>query len=130
VAKSDLPLELDRRPLAYRELISTLDTIDGEPVIVRLSPRADSDGPAAGLASMVGELHHQRPARYPGHEFSIANPYPDRAGAHLAGGILFIDEATFQSASLHTFDGNDYFMISITTRSIEILIQDIGSTYP
>ena len=79
---------------------------------------------------MVGELHHQQPARYPGHEFSIGNPYLDRQGPHLAGGILFIDEATFESASLHTFDGNDYFVISITTRSIEILVQDIDSAYP
>jgi hypothetical protein len=113
VAKSVLPPELPRQSLAFSELISTLKTIDGETVIIKLNARVESDGPPGGLASMVGDLHQQRPARYPGHEFSIGDPYPDRSGPHLGGGILFIDEPTFEDASLHTFDGNEYFRISI-----------------
>jgi hypothetical protein len=125
-----LPLELDRKSLEYRELISTLALIDGEPVIVRLSPREPDLGPAAGVASIVGELRHQVPARYEGQEHSIGTPYPDRHHQHLSGGILFIDEATFENATLRTFDGNDYFSISIETRSMQILVQDVDSTYP
>ena len=34
MGKAALPLELARRRIEYGELISTLDTIDGEPVIV------------------------------------------------------------------------------------------------
>jgi hypothetical protein len=130
VAKADLPPEMERTSLEYVELISTLELIDGEPVIVRLSPREADQGPAAGLASIVGELRHRVTARYEGYEFAIGNPYPDCDRGPVAGGILFLDEATFQNASLRTFDGNDYFSISITTRSMEILIQDIDSTYP
>jgi hypothetical protein len=90
----------------------------------RSRPRA-----AAGLAGIVGEFRHQVPTRYEGHEFSLGTPYPDR-DEHPAGGILFIDEATFQNATLRTYDGNDYFSISITTQSIEILIQDVDSGLP
>ena len=121
---------MDRKSITYEELISTLDLIDGEPVIVRLNPREADRRSAAGVASIVGELRHQVPARYEGHEFSIGTPYPDRDCRHLAGGILFIDEATFHNATLRTFDGNDYFSITITTRSMEILVQDVDSTYP
>jgi hypothetical protein len=65
-----------------------------------------------------------------GHEFSIGSPYPDRAPEHLAGGVLYINEVTFENSVLTTFDGNDYFAISIRTRAMEILIQDDGSAYP
>lgn len=117
-------------PLDYDRLVSTLDMIDGEPVVVRLAPRDADTGPAAGVASIIGELRHQVPARYPGHEFSVGSPYPDRHPEHLAGGIVFIDEPTFEHATLTTYDGNDYFAISITTRSMEILVQDDSSGYP
>ena len=113
----------------YDRLVSTLDTIDGEPVVVRLAPREDV-GPAAGIASIVGVLRHVVPARYEGQEFSIGDPYPDRYPARLAGGIFFLDEDSFEAATLETFDGNDYFAISILTRSVEILVQDENSTYP
>ena len=79
---------------------------------------------------MIGDLHQQRPARYPGHDLSIGDPCPDRPGPHPGGGILFIDEPTFEDASLHTFDGNDYFRISITTRALEILMDGVDFTYP
>jgi hypothetical protein len=98
--------------------------------IVRLDPLEADHGPAAGVASIVDELRHQVPARYEGHEFPIGTPYPDRDRQHLAGGILFIDERTFQNATLSTFDGNEYFSISITTRCVNILVQDVDSTYP
>ena len=49
---------------------------------------------------------------------------------HLAGGFLYVNEETFESATLTTFDGNDYFAISIKTRCMEILVQDGDSTYP
>jgi hypothetical protein len=130
VAKTDLPREACRKPLDYDQLISTLDLIDGEPVIVRLTPREADRESISGAASIIGELKHQIPARYEGHEFSIGSPYTDRYPEHLAGGILFLNEGTFESATLTTFDGNDYFAISIKTRCIEILVQDGDSTYP
>jgi hypothetical protein len=130
VAKTDLPREACRKPLDYDQLISPLDLIDGEPVIVRLTPREGDRESISGVASIIGELTHQVPARYEGHEFSIGSPYPDRYPEHLAGGILFLNEGAFESATLTTFDGNDYFAISIKTRCIEILVQDGGSTYP
>jgi hypothetical protein len=130
VAKTDLPREAERTPLNYNRLVSTLDLIDGERVIVRLSPRdADRDS-RSGVASLVGELRHQAPARYEGHEFSVGSPYPDRYPEHLAGGVLFLNEETFESAALTTFDGNDYFLILIKTRWMQILVQDGDSTYP
>jgi hypothetical protein len=45
------------------------------------------------------------------------------------GGILFIREETFEGATLTTFDGNDYFIISIKTRCLEIFVHDGDSTY-
>jgi hypothetical protein len=130
VTKTDLPREVRQRPLDYSRLVSTLDMIDGEPVIVRLSSRDADHESTAGVASIVGVLKHQLPARYEGHEFSIGSPYPDRSPEHLAGGVLFIREETFESAALSTFDGNDYFTISIKTRCLEILVSDGHSTYP
>jgi hypothetical protein len=114
----------------YKQLIATLDMVDGELIIVRLAPREPTDEPLSGAASIIGELKHQVPARYEGDEFSIGSPYPDRNPKHLAGGILFVSQETFESATLTTFDGNDYFAISIKTRSVEILVQDADSTFP
>lgn len=39
MAKADSPREACRERLDYDRLVSTLDMIDGEPVIVRLTPR-------------------------------------------------------------------------------------------
>ena len=128
MGKRDLPPET-HQALDYNLLVSTLETIDGEPVIVRPS-RRDEAAPAAGIASMVGVLQQTKPTRYPGREFSIGSPYPDRYPEHLAGGIIFLDTDSFEAANLRTFDGNDYFAVSVTTRPVEILIQDQNSTYP
>jgi hypothetical protein len=130
VAKSDLPREACHEPLDYNRLVSTLDMLDGEQIIVRLSSREADNESTAGAASIVGELRHQVPARYEGHEFSVGSPYPDRTPERPAGGVLFIREETFESARLSTFDGNDYFNISIKTRCLEILVSDGDSTYP
>lgn len=130
VTKTDLPREVRQKPLDYKRLVSTLDMIEGESVIVRLASREADNVSTAGVVSIVGELKHQIPARYEGDEFSIGSPYPDRDTEHLAGGILFIREETFESATLTTFDGNDYFIVSIKTRYLEILVQDGNSTYP
>ncbi|HEX3804788.1 MAG TPA: hypothetical protein VHV75_18330 [Solirubrobacteraceae bacterium] len=129
MAKTDLPREARQTPLDYNRLVLTLEMIDGEPVIVRLASREADNESTAGVASIVGELH-QVPARYEGHEFSIGSPYPDRNPEHVAGGVLFIRDKTFESATLSTFDGNDYFSISIPMRFLEILISDGDSTYP
>lgn len=130
MAKADLPREVDGVPLEFEQLISALDIVDGEPVIVRLDSHHDQQTSAGGLACIVGDLHHHRPARYEGHEFSIGTPYPDRDPRQLAGGILFLDPRAFRSATLTTFDGNDYFAFSISTDGVEILLQDADSTYP
>lgn len=130
VSRTDLPREVCQKPLDYKQLVSTLDMVEGEPVIVRLASRESDNANTAGVASIVGELKHQIPARYEGDEFSIGSPYKDRDPEHLAGGILFIREETFESATLTTFDDNDYFIVGITTRCLEIIVQDGGSTYP
>jgi hypothetical protein len=36
------------------------------------------------------------------------------------GGILFLNDETFPSATLTTFDGNDYFILGIETTGVEI----------
>ena len=130
MTKTDLPREARQQPLDYIQLVSTLDMIDGELVIVRLASCEADHESTAGVASIVGELTRQVPARYGGHEFSIGSPYPDRNPEHLAGGVLFIRAKTFESATLTTFDGNDHFTISIKTRCLEILVHDGDSTYP
>lgn len=130
VTRTDLPREVRHEALDCRRLVSTLDLIDGESVIVRLASREFDDDSTAGIASIVGEFRHQVPSRYEGHEYAIGNPYPDRSPESLAGGILFIREQTFERATLTTFDGNDHFLIDIKTRCLDILIQDGNSTYP
>jgi hypothetical protein len=130
VGKTDLPQETRREALDYGRLITTLDSIDGESVVVRLSMRETHGEASPGLASIVGEIRHQVPSRYEGDEFSIGSPYPDRYPKHLAGGVLFLSQETFQNATLTTFDGNDYFIICIETRCTAILVQDSSSTYP
>jgi hypothetical protein len=130
VAKSDLPREIDRQTLDYDRLISTLETVDGTTVVVRLTARAEP-GCASGAASIIGELRRQQgPGRFEGDEFSLGSPYPDRSPVHLAGGVLFLNKQTFEGATLSTFDGNDHFIISIKLRCLEILVQDADSTYP
>lgn len=130
VGKSSLPREVCQQPLTYSGLISTLEIVDGEPVIVRIYPGDENPVHTSGAASLIGELRHQVPGRYDSNEFSVASPYPDRAPAHLGGGVLFLNESTFERATLTTFDGNDYFIVSIKTHQLEILIQDADSTYP
>jgi hypothetical protein len=130
VSRADLPREVQNQPLDYDRLIMTLDIVVGESVIVRLSARGDDDPAGSGLASVVGTLKHEVPARYEGHEFSVGSPYPDRYPEHLGGGVFFLNENDFTSASLRTFDGNAYFAIGIETRFVSILIQDGDSTYP
>jgi hypothetical protein len=130
VAKNDLPRGVGQQSLDYAQLVSTLEMIDGERVIVRIASRETDNESTAGVASIVGELKHEVPARYEGHEFSIGSPYPDRYPEHLAGGILFIREETFESAMLTTFDGNDYFVIGIKTGCLDITVHDGDSTYP
>jgi hypothetical protein len=76
VAKSDLPREVGQRSLDYAQLVSTLEMIDGERVIVRIASRETDDESTAGVASILGELHHV-PARYEGHEsgpYAPSNP--------------------------------------------------------
>lgn len=130
MGKTDLPRETRREVLDYGQLIATLDSIEGESVVVRLST-PDAHGEASpGVASLVGGIRHQVPSRYEGDEFSIGSPYQDRYPEHLAGGVLFLSQETFQNATLTTFDGNDYFIICIETRCTAILVQDSSSTSP
>ena len=129
MAKGDLPREVRGEPLEFSRLVSVLDMIEGEAVIVRISSRgAESSG--AGLASIVGTLRHEMPSRYEDHEFAVGSPYPDRYPEHLAGGVFFVSEKDFESAVLSTFDGNDYFSIGIDTRLVNILVNDLDSTAP
>jgi hypothetical protein len=128
VAKRDLPPNLEREELSFAELVATLKLIEGESVTVRLTSRELHRGPAAGLASIVGELRYLVTERYDKHEISIGDPYAEDFPEKLAGGIVFLSEASFEGAAFGTFDGNDYFWISIITLSLEILIGDVDST--
>jgi hypothetical protein len=125
-----LPREVSQQPLSYSRLISTLETVNGEPVIVRIYPGDEDPVHTSGAASLVGELRHQVPGRYDSNEFSVASPYPDRAPAPLGGGVLFLNGSTFERATLTTFDGNDYFIVAVKTRTLQIFIQDADSSYP
>lgn len=117
---------MERELLDYNRLVSTLDMLDGEVVIVRLTPRAPDES-QSGAASIVGAINHT-PARYEGDEFAVGSPYPDQHPEQLAGGIFFINERTFESATLWADDG--HFGIAITMRRMEILVQDVNSTFP
>lgn len=130
MGKSVLPREVSQQPLSYSRLISTLETVDGERVIVRIYPGDEDPAHTSGAASLVGELRHQVPGGYGSNEFSVASPYPDRAPAHVGGGVLFLNESTFERATLTTFDGNDYFIVSVKTHTLRIFIQDADSTFP
>ena len=122
MSRTELPRDTPEEDLDYHRLISTLESVVGDPVVVRLSTREVEGGHSLNVASIVGELRHHVPARYEDHEFSIGSPYPDRYPEHLAGGVLFLNKRTFQSATLTTFDGNDYFSIVIETSSMQILL--------
>lgn len=130
MGKAALPREVRQQALDYNGVISTLETVDGEPVVVKVFPRDEDPGRTSGAASMIGELRHQVPGRYDSNEFSVASPYPDRAPTQLGGGVLFLSESTFESATLTTFDGNDYFIVSVTTRSFQLFVESADSTYP
>ena len=52
MAKSDLPAEVDRRRLNYREPLSTLEQADGKPVVVML-PRSAADHWPLGTATFL-----------------------------------------------------------------------------
>ena len=82
------------------------------------------------MVSIVGTLRHEVPSRYDGHEFAVGDPYSDRYPDLLAGGVFFINHDDFETATLTTFDGNDYFSIGINTRFVNILISDRDSTAP
>lgn len=130
MTKAELPREARETIPDFSRLISTLALVDGEDVIVRINLRQASEGQPSDVASLVGELRHQSRARYQDHEYAVGTPYAERYPEHLAGGVLFLSQETFEKATLRTFDGNDYFAISITTRCLEILIQDSDSTGP
>ena len=119
-----MPRDTPGQNLDYGRLISTLESVVGESVVVRLSTRELEGDRSLNVASIVGELRHEVPARYEDHEFSIGSPYATRYPEQLAGGVLFLNEQTFQSATLTTFDGNDYFIVAIETRSTQILVQN------
>jgi hypothetical protein len=130
VGKAQLPRDVRGVDLDYDRLISTLESVIGEPVVVRFSTRdAERDG-SMNVASIVGELGQHVPARYEDHEFSIGTPYAECYPEHLAGGILFLKKESFRSAKLTTFDGNDYFILGIETHSGHILVQSSDSTGP
>ena len=130
MTKRALPRDVMRVSLDYSQLVATLDAVIGEVVIVRLGPRDGVPGPSAGLASLVGVLHKEDQGRYDGHEFSVGNPYPDRAPEHLSGGVFFVSESSFEAATLSTIDGNDYFVISVLVGPIKVLVQGVDSMYP
>jgi hypothetical protein len=80
-----LPQDVRQQPLSYDGVISTLESVDGEPVIVRIYLRDEDPARASGAASMVGELRHQTPGRYDSDEFSLASPYPDGCRSFVVG---------------------------------------------
>lgn len=128
MSKADLPPETRKDLLKFEEVISMVGLIDGEIVIVSIRPLSARWEDYPNTVSLIGELQHQSHSGRHSHEYSIGTPYPEKFPDHLAGGVLFLDKDTFEHASIRTYDGNDYFAISITTRHLEILIQDSDST--
>lgn len=132
MAKADLPREVAAQPLTFEQLVHTLGLIAGEPVIMSVHAVGHEPEENQQIASIVGVIRRgaDRFADQGVCEFSVGDPYPDTYPCHLAGGILFLNERVFLNAKLTTFDGNDYFMISISTAAFEILVQDGDSAYP
>ncbi len=90
--------------------------------------RAADEAPP--LASIVGELK-QQPVRLEGiNEFSVASPYQSKHRAVRSGGVLYLSEEEFRNATITTLEGNNYFIITIETPSLTILVQDEALGYP
>jgi hypothetical protein len=138
MAKSDLPVEVDNRRLSYVELLSTLEMVDGEQVVVMLSA-LDCRTPTTEDAtvrsphtavSLVGEIHRSPPRHLGTNEFVIGTPFEDLYPDRLAGGVLYLSEDDFKEGALTTYDGNDFFNIAISTTGFKIFIQDQGGGSP
>jgi hypothetical protein len=109
--RDELPKEC-RRDLDYRALIGTLLLLEGELVclsILGLSSRLGTGGEPR--ITILGELRH--------FDFGWADGF-----AVGDGGRVLLHEPDFISGSLWTFDGNDFFLLTLRFGDVEFLIGD------
>jgi hypothetical protein len=111
-------------PLGFPELIGVLRSVQGTSVIVAVDPAPADDAEPSPL-SMVGVL--REPAETgdtADHVFWVGDPQGE------GGGLLRLSAAAIRSATLSTFDGNDFFIVRIRWHGVEIRIQDENSGSP
>jgi len=120
--RSELPAEVDRRPLSFADLGEVLGALAGERVIVRADGLADSlvDSEPPGL-SFVGRLAVDAGTRSDVAELTIGDP---QGGA---GGRLRISASSLCEATLSTFDGNDFVIVRVRLPGVSIQLQDENS---
>ena len=117
--RSELPAEVDRRPLSFAELAEVLDALAGERVIVRADAAADASaasGPAG--VSVIGRLAVDAGAGDDVAELSIGDPEGE------AGGRVRIPASALNEATLSTFDGNDFVIVHVRLPGMSIQVQD------
>ncbi len=98
------------RELDYRALVETLLLLEDEEVclmILGLQLNPGGKGPRAAVRGVLRKTGH------PGDSFAMGD-----------GGRLVLYEPDFVSASLWTYDGNDYFELTIRFGDVSFLVGD------
>jgi len=111
VSHSDLPQEFSG-PLDFVQLLALLDALDGERVGVQALPLDGSD--MVSCVAIAGTLRRLAPDGLMGNCFAIGD-----------GARLVLAEEDYRSAHLATYDGNDFFKLSIQLRTGSILLGDV-----
>jgi hypothetical protein len=101
--------------LSFDELIATLRLLEGEEVVLSVD------------AGAYGRLQVKGPLR--GYRYGDPDPsWGVRLGFAVGdAGRLLMAESDFRAARLVTFDGNDYFTVSMTFGDLDHLIGDPDS---
>jgi|SRR5271154_132998 len=110
--RDELPKECERE-LDYHALLDTIRMLEGDDVhlsIAGLAPRVGGEASRIGIAGTLRAIGYSWAAG-----FAIGE-----------GGRLLLYEPDFVSASLETFDGNDYFSITARFGDVTFLIDDEG----
>lgn len=107
--RDELPEEC-MRELDYRALVETLALLEDENVCLSMSGLESHSGEKGPLVTVSGVLHK---AGHSGNSFAIG-----------ASGRLVLYEQDFVSASLRTYDGNDYFTLTIHFSKVSIVLSD------
>jgi hypothetical protein len=109
--RDELPEECTKE-LDYRALVDTLSLVEGETVCVQINGL--SSRPSGGEAPRIGFVGRLRNIGYSWAEgFAVGD-----------SGRILLYEPDFVSASLWTYDGNDFFALTIRCGDVEFLVGD------